>query len=67
MSISETLKTRIDADVLDNSRSVNTIAKITGVSQPVLCRFLNDKRGLNLESIEKLCRFYGLELRRVER
>jgi len=40
-------------------RSSYAIAAVTGVSQPVLSRFLSGKRSITLETAEKLCRFLG--------
>ena len=39
------------------------IAKRSGVPQPVLSRFVNGKRGINLSTASKLTDAFGLELR----
>ena len=39
------------------------IARRTGVSQPQLYHFMNNRRTLTLPAIEKLCKALGLELR----
>ena len=41
------------------------VAKEARVSQPILSRFLSGKRGITLQTAERLCRTLGLELRRV--
>ena len=38
------------------------IAKASGVPQSVLNRFMNDDRGISLETAAKLCRYFGLRL-----
>jgi hypothetical protein len=62
---------RTFADVIrraeeDSGRTPYAIALESGVSQPVLSRFLRGERGLNLDTAEKLCRALGLELRPKE-
>ena len=59
---------RTFADVIrraveDSGRTPYAIALESGVSQPVLSRFLRSERGLNLDTAEKLCRALGLDLR----
>ena len=43
------------------------IARETGLSQALLCRFLQGTRGLSLGSIDKLMGVLGLEIRPRER
>jgi plasmid maintenance system antidote protein VapI len=38
------------------------LGKATGVPQPTISRFMRGERGLNLESIESLIDYFGLEL-----
>jgi transcriptional regulator with XRE-family HTH domain len=38
------------------------IAKATGIAQPVLSRYCNNKVGLSMETIDTLCSYLGLEL-----
>jgi transcriptional regulator with XRE-family HTH domain len=61
-SLEETIKQLLAA----TGESVNSLAKQSGVPQPVLQRFLSGQRSLTLETVEKLCVFLGLELRKRE-
>ncbi len=58
-----TLEKAIKKALNESGKSVNSLAKESGVSQPVLQRFLSGQRGLTLETAEKLCVFFDLELR----
>jgi transcriptional regulator with XRE-family HTH domain len=49
--------------VQDSGRTPYAIALESGVSQPVLSRFLRRERSVTLDTAEKLCRALGLELR----
>ena len=42
--------------------SVYRLAKDSGVSQPVLCRFVNGDRGITLATAAKLAKTLNLEL-----
>jgi len=42
--------------------SIYKLAKESGVSQPVLCRFMNGKRGITLATASKLADTLGLKL-----
>ena len=42
--------------------SVYRLAKDSGVSQPVLCRFVNRQRGITLATASKLVETLGLKL-----
>lgn len=62
-----TLEKSIKRALSESGKSVNSIAKESGVSQPVLQRFISGKRSLTLDTAERLCDFLGLELKpRVE-
>jgi plasmid maintenance system antidote protein VapI len=52
--------------VAETGKSVNAIATESGVPQAVLQRFVTGKRGLTLETAEKLCVYLGLELKSGE-
>jgi len=38
------------------------IAKETGIQRDVLTRFLNGERGLQLETVDRLAKFFGLDI-----
>lgn len=48
--------------IQDSGLSVYAVAKGSGVSQPILHRFVAGERGLNLDTAGKLCKFLGLML-----
>jgi len=62
----QTLEETIKQLLAATGESVNSLAKQSGVSQPVLHRFLSGQRGLKLDTAEKLCVFLGLELKKRE-
>jgi hypothetical protein len=58
--------------MLECGLSRTALAEEAGVAQPVVSRFLQadadmEQRGLSLKSAAKLCRFLGLELRKVSK
>ncbi len=57
MSISDRLRAAIVA-----AGTVYRVAKGSGVSQPVLWRFLRGERGLTLDTVDKLAEFLRLDL-----
>jgi plasmid maintenance system antidote protein VapI len=52
-------------EILSAGKSVFAVAKEAHVSQPILSRFLSGKRGITLQTAERLCLSLGLELRRT--
>lgn len=42
--------------------SIYKLAKETGISQPILCRFVNSQRGITLTTASKLAETLELEL-----
>ena len=56
------LEKRIRAAIKKSGVSVYRLAKDSGVSQPVICRFVNGKRGITLATASKLVETLGLEL-----
>ena len=52
-------------EILGAGKSVFAVAKEAQVSQPILSRFLSGKRGITLQTAERLCHTLGLELRRT--
>jgi transcriptional regulator with XRE-family HTH domain len=62
-TFSEALKEAIRS----SGTSRYAIARETGLSQSLLCRFPQGTRGLSLESIDRLMDALGLEIRHRER
>lgn len=58
-----TLQDALIKAVAETGKSVNSVAKESGVPQAVLQRFLCGKRSLTLETAERLCVYFGLELK----
>jgi len=56
------LEKQIMAAIDKSGLSVYRLAKDSGVSQPVLCRFINRQRGITLATASKLVETLGLEL-----
>ena len=56
------LENQIRVAIRRSGLSVYRLAKDSGVSQPVLCRFVNGTRGINLTTASKLVEILGLEL-----
>jgi len=57
-SFSEVLR-----DALENApESRYRISKLTGVSESLLCRFVQGERGLSLSNLDLLCQHLGLRL-----
>lgn len=61
----ESLVEALRREILGAGKSVFAVAKEARVSQPILSRFLSGKRGITLQTAERLCRSLGLELRRT--
>jgi transcriptional regulator with XRE-family HTH domain len=59
LSLADTIKEAVAA----TGKSVNAVASESGVSQPILQRFLAGTRGITLETAERLCAYLKLELR----
>jgi plasmid maintenance system antidote protein VapI len=59
-TLSQTLRNAAKAD----PRNATEIAAAAGIALPSLTRFLNEQRGLNLDSAERLAEVLGLELRK---
>jgi plasmid maintenance system antidote protein VapI len=49
--------------VAATGKSVNAVASESGVPQAVLHRFVTGKRGITLDTADKLCTYLHLELR----
>jgi transcriptional regulator with XRE-family HTH domain len=61
----ESLVEVLRREILGAGKSVFAVAKEARVSQPILSRFLSGKRGITLQTAERLCHTLGLELRRA--
>lgn len=59
-----TLAARIRDAITRTGKNLNTVAKESGVTQPVLQRFMSGERDILLtKTAQKLCKYLGLELR----
>jgi plasmid maintenance system antidote protein VapI len=56
------LSDQLRAAIVGSGLSVYALAKGSGVSHPVILRFVSKERGLHLETADKLAAFLGLEL-----
>ena len=56
------LERQIRTAIKESGLTIYRLAKDSGVSQPVLCRFANGKRGITLATASKLTETLGLEL-----
>jgi len=61
--VSEQLKRFIE----ERGASLAQIGRDTGVSHAVLSRFLRGERRLNTKTVDRLCEYLGVELRKVRR
>ncbi|MCA9120999.1 MAG: helix-turn-helix transcriptional regulator [Planctomycetaceae bacterium] len=59
----KTLAEQIRQAIIDSGITQYRIAKDTGISQPLLTRFVNGDRGISLDTADKLIEYLGLELR----
>ena len=57
------LERQLRQAIRDSGLTIYRLAKDSGVSQPVLSRFVNGKRGITLATASKLAEALGLELR----
>jgi plasmid maintenance system antidote protein VapI len=56
------LENQIRIAIENSGLSINRLAKDSGVSQPVLSRFVNRQRGITLTTASRLVEMLGLEL-----
>lgn len=61
----ETLSGRLRHFIRERGESLAGIARETGVNHGALSRFLRGERGLSTRSLDRLCAYLGLELRKV--
>ncbi len=62
MAISDQLR-----EAIQGYGSVYRVAKDSGVSQPVVQRFVSGERDLRLQTADRLAAFFGMELTRPQR
>lgn len=58
-----TIVQRLRQAMLDSGQTEYAIAKSAGVNQSVVNRFMNNERGISLETAAKLCTYLDLDLR----
>jgi DNA-binding phage protein len=58
----QTLSEQLRNAIVASGMSVNRIAIKSGVHQPALCRFMNHKGGLHLETIDRISITIGVRL-----
>lgn len=56
------LRDTIMGAIAATGKSVNAVATESGVSQPILHRFVTGQRGINLKTADRLCAYLQLEL-----
>jgi hypothetical protein len=61
--MSEKFSDQLRRAVRESETTRYAIAKTTGISQAVLCRFVAGTAGMSLESIDELMDALGLEIR----
>ena len=61
------LERQLRQAIRESGMSVYRLAKLSGVPQPVLSRFMNGTRGITLATTSKLASVLGLELRPTKR
>ena len=59
MEVIDSLRKIIKESVVSRYR----VSKDTGIDQAILSRFVNGERGLNMQNIDTICRYFKLELR----
>ena len=62
-SIMSKIRQAIREAIESDKRSRYRIAQETGISEPMLCLFMQSKRGMTLERLELLAEYLGLEIR----
>ena len=62
MKLDKSWSAQIHAELSKSKLSGCVLAKVSGVPQPTISNFLRGKKGLSLESAEKLCRVLNIVL-----
>jgi len=57
-----TLQNEIRAELAERNFTATYVSEQTGISETSLSRFLNNKRGIRMESLEKLMNFLKLDI-----
>jgi len=57
-----TLQNEIRAELAERNFTATYVSEQTGISETSLSRFLNNKRGIEIESLEKLMNFLKLDI-----
>jgi transcriptional regulator with XRE-family HTH domain len=63
----KTLADQLRQAMIDSGKTQYRIAKDTGISQPLVTRFINGNCGVSLETADKLLEYLGLELSECKR
>jgi transcriptional regulator with XRE-family HTH domain len=58
-----TVSERLRRFIRERPESLAEIGRASGVSHGALSRFLRSERGLNTRSLDRLCKYLGIELR----
>jgi transcriptional regulator with XRE-family HTH domain len=66
-AIMENFSDKLRRLILDSGRTRYEISQETGISESILSRFVHGERGLSLQSVDVLVRFFGLEVRKPKR
>lgn len=61
----KTLSDKLREVIRDSGMSQEEIANAIGISAGILSRFMRAERSMNLATVEKLAKFFQLELREV--
>ena len=51
--------------IRESGQTLNAIAAEVGISDGIISRFMRAERSMNLETAEKLCAYFNLELHKV--
>lgn len=62
MSRKEPFSEQLRKAIRQSDKTRYRISKDTGVSEAVLSRFMNEKVGLSMETVDLLCEYLGLRL-----
>ena len=63
----QTVSEQVRDFLRERGESLAQIGRATGVGHPTLSRFLRGERGLTTKSLDRLCKYLGVELRKVRR
>lgn len=60
----KTFSERLRRFIVERGESLAQIGRASGISHAALSRFLRDERGLSTRTLDRLCEYLGLELRK---